>query len=104
MQGISRTVLAEELPFVQPMPPFKAWDYLVSNELAQGVGRQMYYTDEIGISSSANTYACTICQQFSTAFALLATSALSCIIDMFISLCNLVKLRWFAQDGIKPAL
>ena len=49
MLGVCRTVLAEEMPFVQPLPPYKAWDYLVCNELAQGVGRQMYYTDEIGI-------------------------------------------------------
>lgn len=49
MLGVSRTVLASEMPAVEPLPPYKAWDYLVSNELAQGVGRQMYYTDEIGI-------------------------------------------------------
>ncbi len=48
MQGISRTVLGEDMPVVDPTPPYKAWGYLVSNELAQGVGRQMYYTDEIG--------------------------------------------------------
>lgn len=49
MLGFSRTILASEMPAVEPLPPYKAWDYLVSNELAQGVGRQMYYTDEIGI-------------------------------------------------------
>ena len=48
MQGVSRTILAEDMPLVQPMPSYKAWDYLVCNELAQGVGRQMYYTDDIG--------------------------------------------------------
>ena len=48
MHGSNRTVLAEEMPIVEPTPPYKAWGYLVSNELAQGVGRQMYYTDEIG--------------------------------------------------------
>lgn len=49
MLGVSKTMLAEEMPVVEPLPPYKAWNYLVSNELAQGVGRQMYYTDEIGI-------------------------------------------------------
>ena len=49
MLGVSRTILASEMPAVEPLPPYKAWHYLVSNELAQGVGRQMYYTDEIGI-------------------------------------------------------
>ena len=49
MLGSSRTVLAEEMPSVEQNPPYKAWGYLVSNELAQGVGRQMYYTDEIGM-------------------------------------------------------
>ena len=68
MQGISRTVLAEEMPFVQPMPPYKAWDYLMSNELAQGVGRQMYYTDEIGSSHFAKTELISICQHLSAAF------------------------------------
>ena len=48
MLGSSRTVLAEEMPVVEPNPSYKAWGYLVNNELAQGVGRQMYYTDEIG--------------------------------------------------------
>ena len=48
MLGINKTILAEEMPLVEPLPPYKAWDYLVRNELAQGVGRQMYYTDEIG--------------------------------------------------------
>lgn len=52
--GASMTILADEMPVVDPLPPYKAWDYLVSNELAQGVGRQMYYTDEIG------TYSCKI--------------------------------------------
>lgn len=46
--GANKTILASEMPIVEPLPPYKAWDYLVSNELAQGVGRQMYYTDEIG--------------------------------------------------------
>ena len=49
--GASITILADEMPVVEPLPHYKAWDYLVSNELAQGVGRQMYYTDEIGIYS-----------------------------------------------------
>lgn len=49
MLGVSKTIPASEMPAVEPLPPYKAWDYLVSNELAQGVGRQMYYTDEIGI-------------------------------------------------------
>lgn len=48
MLGVNKTILAEEMPLVEPLPPYKAWDYLVRNELAQGVGRQMYYTDEIG--------------------------------------------------------
>ena len=48
MLGVSKTILADQMPAVEPLPPYKAWDYLVSNELAQGVGRQMYYTDEIG--------------------------------------------------------
>lgn len=48
MLGVIKTILAEEMPLVEPLPPYKAWDYLVRNELAQGVGRQMYYTDEIG--------------------------------------------------------
>lgn len=52
MLGSSRTVLAEQMPAVEPHPPFKAWGYLLRNELAQGVGRQMYYTDKIGISLS----------------------------------------------------
>ena len=48
MLGVNKTILAEEMPLVEPLPPYKAWGYLVRNELAQGVGRQMYYTDEIG--------------------------------------------------------
>lgn len=48
MLGVNRTIPAEEMPLVEPLPPYKAWAYLVCNELAQGVGRQMYYTDEIG--------------------------------------------------------
>ena len=51
--GASKTILADEMPVVEPLPPYKAWDYLVSNELAQGVGRQMYYTDEIGTHQCA---------------------------------------------------
>ncbi|KAL0022368.1 hypothetical protein WJX77_004927 [Trebouxia sp. C0004] len=48
MRGTSRTVLGEDMPLVEPNPSYKSWGYLVCNELAQGVGRQMYYTDEIG--------------------------------------------------------
>ncbi|DBA68787.1 TPA: hypothetical protein ACH3X2_013401 [Trebouxia sp. C0005] len=48
MRGTSRTVLGNDMPLVEPNPSYKAWGYLVCNELAQGVGRQMYYTDEIG--------------------------------------------------------
>lgn len=49
MRGISRTVLGEAMPLIKPNPSYKAWGYLVGNELAQGVGRQMYYTDDIGM-------------------------------------------------------
>ena len=55
MLGASKTILADEMPLVEPLPPYKAWDYLVSNELAQGVGRQMYYTDEIGANQCAHS-------------------------------------------------
>lgn len=48
MKGVSRTLLGEPIPYKELLPPYKAWSYLVRNELAHGVGRQMYYTDEIG--------------------------------------------------------
>ena len=48
MKGVSRTLLGDSMPSVDLQPPYKAWGYLVRNELARGVGRQMYYTDEIG--------------------------------------------------------
>ena len=74
MRGTSRTVLGEGMPLVEPNPSYKAWGYLVCNELAQGVGRQMYYTDEIGDSNRRQIFqgtplilehvqACCICSQ-----------------------------------------
>ena len=48
MKGVSRTLLGEPIPYKELLPPYKAWSYLVRNELAHGVGRRMYYTDEIG--------------------------------------------------------
>lgn len=59
MKGVSRTLLGESMPSVDLQPPYKAWGYLVRNELARGVGRQMYYTDEIGIENLVNTLAIT---------------------------------------------
>ena len=56
MRGTSRTVLGEDMPLVEPNPSYKAWGYLVCNELAQGVGRQMYYTDEIGDSNRCQMF------------------------------------------------
>ncbi len=56
MRGTSRTVLGEDMPLVEPNPSYKAWGYLVCNELAQGVGRQMYYTDEIGDSNRCHIF------------------------------------------------
>ena len=49
-------MLGEDMPLVEPNPSYKAWGYLVCNELAQGVGRQMYYTDEIGDSNRCQIF------------------------------------------------
>lgn len=50
-------VEAYVLPKARTVPPYKAWIYLMRNELAAETGRRMFYTDKTGRATHGECHA-----------------------------------------------
>lgn len=47
LSGTKKLVVGT-IPAADVIPPYKMWSYLTKSELAQEIGRRMFYTDSTG--------------------------------------------------------